>query len=582
MRRESFPTIALLVSLWTLLASCASKPTVSETGPPPDVRLGAVLELLSLETGQDHVETLLDAVGNAHVIIAANDSEEVHHVVVSPDGVVRRERIAEHSSPAVISAAFGSDGRLHVLLDGSHLASESSGWRAADPTPWDAAGIAVHNPRFVHGTSGLLWAFDVNGKEVGAKGRWEWYAFGGAMGAIVFPWHSASRKLVIVPEAAIAAPLWYVLDPQDNLDTYNAMPAVDGHGKLHVVYTALRGGLGTTYEPRYARTSLLPVAAADQSPATGSTATRILVPVSGSSIPWPQGEPGGLLQAASAVDAESGAVLVVRAHGDSYALEDGKWLPPVRLPLSDFWAPKMASAGGDAFHLLTTADDRVLYLLYADGRWSMPVELGKASVQSHGMWDALDIAGAGSNRAFAVWPTSTGIAGRWIDARLDRKAPAGGDTADQRSGAMPIPAQLLDFAAGNAELETPGIATGFSAATRAGSSGQLTKYLHDSAQWEALATHVMKDGYGDDLRWYFLGRAAEGLGLCDAAERYYRTSRDRSSSVWTRCLGIACLGFELPKIPDERMAAVEAMRAAGQCAGTPQCLHARPRIRRPL
>jgi hypothetical protein len=565
MLRQSFPTAALLVGLGALLAGCASEPTVPEPGAPPDLRLGAVLDLLSFETGGDRVESLIDTGGNAHVIIAARHPEEVHHVVVSPDGVVQRERIAADSTPSTLGAAFGSDGRLHVLLDDSHLAREASGWNPAGPTPWDEAGVDVYGPRLVQAPNGLLWAFDVDGKAVGAKGRWEWYAFGGAMGGIVFPWHSASQKLVIVPEAAIAEPLWYVLDPQDNLDTANAMLAVDAQGNLHVVYTAVRGGLGTTYEPRHARTSLLPVAAADLPPAAGSTATRRVSPVTGSSIPWPRGEPGGLLQAASAVDPQSGSVLVVRAHGASYALEDGKWVPPVPLPLATFWEPRMAPAGGDAFHLVTTADDRVLYLLYAERAWSAPVDLGRSSAQSRGQWAALDVASAGSHRAFVVWPTRTGIAGRWVDAQITLKTPAVGDTAGQPSGTAPIPAQLLDFAAGNAELVTPGVVSGFAAATRAGSNSPATKYLHDSAQWEALATQVLKDGYGDDLRWYFLGRAAEGLGLCVSAERYYRTSRERSTSFWTRCLGIACVGFELPQILDERMAAVEAMRAAGQC-----------------
>jgi hypothetical protein len=569
MHRHSFLTVALLLGLCVLLDGCASKPTVSETGPPPDVRLGAVLELLSFETGRDQVATVIDAGGNAHVIIAAHDPEEVHHVVVSPDGVVQRERIAADASPSVISAAFGSDGRLHALLDGRHLAREASSWSVADPTPWAAAGIEVYDPRLVQGTNGLLWAFAVDGKEVGAKGRWEWYAVGGAMGAIVFPWHSASQKLVIVPEAAIAEPLWYVLDPQDNLDIQNAMPLVDGDGNLHVVYTAMRGGVGTTFEPRYARIALVPVPAAGQPPAAGSTATRTLVPISGSSIPWPRAEPGGLLQAASAVDPQSGSVLVVRAHGASYALEGGKWVPPVQLPLSTFWEPRLAPAGGNAFHLVTTADDRMLYLLYADGAWSMPVDLGPGIVQSRGMWDSLDVASAGSDRAFVVWPTGTGIVGRWVDAQVARKTPAGGDIAELPSGTAPISAQLRDFSAGNVKLVTPGIVTGYSAAINAGMNGELAKYLHDSAQWEALATQVLKDGYGDDLRWYFLGRAAEGLGLCDAAERYYRTSAERSASFWTRCLGIACVGFKPDQLLDERMAAVEVMRSAGQCLDIP-------------
>ena len=570
MLSRSFASAALLAGLGALLAGCASEPKQSEAGPPPDVQLGVALDLLSFQTGRDQVATVIDADGNAHVIIAADKAEEVHHVVVSPDGAVQRERIATDASPSVISAAFGSDGRLHVLLDGRHLAREPSAWRAAGPTPWEASDLEVDNPRFVQGAGGLLWAFDVDGKEVGAKGRWEWYGFGGGMAGIIFPWHSASQKLVIVPEAAIAEPLWYVLDPQDNLDAVNAMPAVDGHGNLHIVYTAVRGGLGTTYEPRHARTPLVPVSAADATTTADPAAMRKLVPISGNSIPWLRAEPVGLLQAASAVDPQSGSVLVVRAHGASYVLENDKWLPPVRLPLSTFWEPRMAHAGGKAFHLVTAADDRVLYLLYLDGAWSSPVDLGRSSLQSRGSWAALAIASASSHRAFVVWPTSTGINGRWVDAPIARKTVAGGNTAGQPSGTVPIPARLHNFAAGNAKLVTPGIVTGFPEAMSAATNGPVTKYLHDSGQWEALATQVLEDGFGDNLRWYFLGRAAEGLGLCDAAERYYQISRERSASFWTRCLSIGCLGFKLPKLLDERMAAVEALRAAGQCAEAPK------------
>ena len=64
-------------------------------------------------------------------------------------------------------------------LDGRHLAREASTWSAADPTPWAAAGTQVHDPRLVQGANGLLWAFAADGKEVGAKGRWESYAAGG-------------------------------------------------------------------------------------------------------------------------------------------------------------------------------------------------------------------------------------------------------------------------------------------------------------------------------------------------------------------------------------------------------------------
>ena len=223
---------ALLASLCGLLASCASEPTVEQAGRPPEVELGPVLELLPLETSGDRVETLIDGSGRAHVIIAAEGPEEIHHVTVSPSGDVQRELIRTGSTPRSVSAAFDGDGRLHVLLDGKHLVREASTWSAGTSTPWDAADVPALEPSLVQAPGGLLWAFTVDGKEVGAKGRWEWYAIGGAMGAFVFPWHSSSLKRVLVPEAATTPPLWYVLDPQDNLDTSDTLPAVDARGHL--------------------------------------------------------------------------------------------------------------------------------------------------------------------------------------------------------------------------------------------------------------------------------------------------------------------------------------------------------------
>jgi hypothetical protein len=181
----------------------------------------------------------------------------------------------------------------------------------------------------------------------------------------------------------------------------------------------------------------------------------------------------------------------------------------------------------------------------------------------------LGLAGKGHNRAFVVWPTETGIVGRWVEGAKEFQALPGGNALGQRAGATPIPEYLQDFAHGKAELITPGWTSGFSAATAAASNGQLTHKLHDSGQWETLAAVVLRDKYGDNLRWYYLGRAAEGMSLCDAAEHYYRISKQRSESFETRCLGIVCQGFKLPEILEERLIAVEAMRSAGKCFSPP-------------
>jgi hypothetical protein len=146
--------------------------------------------------------------------------------------------------------------------------------------------------------------------------------------------------------------------------------------------------------------------------------------------------------------------------------------------------------------------------------------------------------------------------------------PAGGATVDQGDESS-IPSDLLDFSLGKAALITPGWTTGYAAAMAAGTNGKLTKKLHDSGQWQALARVVLHDQYGDDLRWYYLGRAAEAMALCDTAARYYRISLERSEKFSTRCLGIACHGFKLPEWVEVRLTAVEALRAAGKCSEPP-------------
>ncbi|MCU0811054.1 MAG: hypothetical protein MUE59_08465, partial [Thiobacillaceae bacterium] len=84
--------------------------------------------MLQFKTSSDHIHTLLDNQGNAHVLIAAASINAVHQVVVSPDGMVQRESVESESSPSAISAAFDSDARLHLLLDDRHLVREESAW----------------------------------------------------------------------------------------------------------------------------------------------------------------------------------------------------------------------------------------------------------------------------------------------------------------------------------------------------------------------------------------------------------------------------------------------------------------------
>ena len=48
--------------------------------------------------------------------------------------------------------------------------------------------------------------------------------------------------------------------------------------------------------------------------------------------------------------------------------------------------------------------------------------------------------------------------------------------------------------------------------------------LYRAGQWQNLAAATIRIGYGNDLAYFFLGTAAEGMGYADGALRYYRYS----------------------------------------------------------
>lgn len=61
--------------------------------------------------------------------------------------------------------------------------------------------------------------------------------------------------------------------------------------------------------------------------------------------------------------------------------------------------------------------------------------------------------------------------------------------------------------------------------------------LHSAGDWERLARVVLDVGYAQDISWYYLGAAAEGLGLVEPARRYYRQAVSLASFKETHCKG---------------------------------------------
>ena len=89
--------------------------------------------------------------------------------------------------------------------------------------------------------------------------------------------------------------------------------------------------------------------------------------------------------------------------------------------------------------------------------------------------------------------------------------------------------------------------------------------LYAEEQWQPLADKVIELGYLNDLEYFYLGRAAEGLGYYDAALKYYRisggaaTSGDPNSLLHCRTqFANTCNGVNLPGDLYPRITAVQA------------------------
>lgn len=92
------------------------------------------------------------------------------------------------------------------------------------------------------------------------------------------------------------------------------------------------------------------------------------------------------------------------------------------------------------------------------------------------------------------------------------------------------------------------------------------KALHDNKLWMDLANEVRDIDYLSDLSYYYLGRAAEGLGHPEAATSYYRLAL----AYLHRCEGwiSGCDGFEFPRDIKVRLVALPTVKPQSQSAST--------------
>lgn len=414
-----------------LLAACIETPT-RPAGDPVAVELGPVIRLAEGPTSSDFVHALIDDSGLGHVFVASPKANTLRHIVVDPAGTISLDEVLlSDVKHRPLDAAFDSAGRLHVLSGPQHLVRESDGRWSEAPTPWAAAGLDTYGPRFVHGAGAdhpLLYAFSVRGKDVDAPARWDVYGLGGSFGVgIIWPWRTRGSRLAVVAEDGGDYDLWSVVDLDGNEDVADWVAVAEPGGGVHVLYDAQRTALA---QISLARHAYVAPAGADDTSQFREIAGHHVRPVPGTEVPVAPERPSIGLSAAAGFSPDSGELLLVRPHLGARVLRDGAWSADVLFPLELAWEPRVATRAAQRFDIVLTgsrADSRsgqdypVLYLQFRAGRWSEPVEVAGAKVDTlfGWVWDAVRIASDGGEHVLVTWPVRDGIEARWLTVRGD-------------------------------------------------------------------------------------------------------------------------------------------------------------------
>lgn len=415
----------------------------------PHIHASPLHVLLKMPTGLDRVRALVDSTGLAHIFIASVRTNQVHHVVLGPDGVIERELIKSNVDTLNLDAAFDRSGQLHVLIGEEHLMQRDRSWVTVERTPWKEAGLTIRRRlSFVAGARDLTWAFLIDGKKVGTPGRWDWFGVAGGYPplGLIWPWHTQADKLMIVPEMAPTYTMWMVLEPESSLDTDFWAFSADRQGVVHVVYEQSRTMvMMQTGEVSHAKfviepdRSVPPTASSDVTAPLRERRQLQAIP-GGRAIGYNNKSPFMYPPVSIAIDPDSGATLVVRRSGGfeeffqlkeagprSFLVRDEEWGAAIPMPVSNVMKTSVAPSGNDRFHAVvlgapsnswSEGDNPIYYLNLTSNEWSPPVTLGLAN-SSHWIFkhlvDSVEVASNGSRRAVVVWPTEEGIVARWIE-----------------------------------------------------------------------------------------------------------------------------------------------------------------------
>lgn len=366
------------------------------------------------------------------MIVASPKSNTLRHLAVDLAGSISLDEVIRPEvKSGSLDAAFDATGRLHVLAGRRHFVRDSQGHWSEAPTPWSAAGLETAAPRFVHGASSehpLLYAFDIRGKAVDAPARWDVHGLGGSFGVgIIWPWRTRGSRLAVVAEDGGTYDQWSVIDLDDNEDVADWTAVAEPDGRVHVLYDARRTALAEMLRARHA---VVEPPAPDDAAQFREISGHRVRPVPGSEIPVPPERPSIRPSAAAGFSPITGELLLVQEHVGGRTLRDGAWGAEMPFPLELAWQPRVATRAAQHFDVLVTGsrpDSRrdsnrpLFYLQFRAGRWSEPVEVADASVDTlfGWIWDAVQIASDGHGHVLVTWPARDGIEARWLHMKAE-------------------------------------------------------------------------------------------------------------------------------------------------------------------
>lgn len=412
-----------LIGVFVLMQACAGRMSGDSIGLVPVSNIRSGEEILLLDTATEKVVAHMSANGKVH-LIAITASGEARHLIVSKEGVERKEKIGAGNQSydyySDLAIAEDSEGRLHAILKGNHLIYHDGLWQSTGKSPCQLLTRAGKTLVCAHTVEGGQFKDPAAPAQVGVLG------FGAGI-AWWIPYRVRPSKLIVASAEDGGWSYGSVIDSSSRLsaklETFDDV--ILAGDRAGIAYLFYRAHQDSTMHACFASVPLpdSPEPTVEWLKSEGQVIMLADFPSSPVDLPSGWFVPFGNLS--FAVDPQTGrAVFFARVSAGVFRWVDGvveiqskRFSTPSSLPSMNGQPKKIAPAGNDRFHALVAVNDKLLYLTYRSEEWSSPIRIGEFGTPSIFLIaDAsIQLASDGRGFALATWPKRDGsLVGRWI------------------------------------------------------------------------------------------------------------------------------------------------------------------------